>query len=100
MDFVKWLIAIGVIIYLVTLWKNERGTNWKEKIIALSEKFWSHKELRIMVAACAVILFFAYTVPGKIELTINHHFSGDKHEPISLQLSDPGWPVKVEVRNR
>lgn len=80
--------------------------------------FWSYKEMRFMVAACVIIAFFSFITGGKIELKvthdisklstspikgdikINHDFGGNLHHPITVQLSDPGYPVKVEVRNR
>ena len=79
-------------------------------------RFWSYKEIRMMVAACAVICFAFVMIPSKmeikmihefstkygnpIELRLNHDFAGNMHKPIIIHLSDPGWPIKLDITNR
>lgn len=68
--------------------------------------FWSYKELRGMFAACAVIYFASIILPSKFEIrmehkaSLNHDFGGNLNSPITLQFSDRGYPITVEVRHR
>ncbi|MEG0287051.1 MAG: hypothetical protein RSB82_04880 [Victivallaceae bacterium] len=72
--------------------------------------FWSYREMRSMIGACVVIYFASLMLTSKIEIKmahdvngnirINHDFSGNMHKPINLQISDPGYPIKVDVKNK
>ena len=59
----------------------------------------SYKEVRVMLVACMIIYFTSTVLPSKIDITIYHDFGGNKYNPISFQLSDPGYPIRFEVRN-
>lgn len=86
--------------------KVKENSSTKER----SDFFWSCKEIRVMIAACGIIYFASIVLPSiefkiihdipKRDITINHDFGGNMHKPISFQFSDPGYPIKFEVRNK
>jgi hypothetical protein len=95
----------------VSIKANNNKLDFLRNVIIL---FWSYKEMRYMVAAC-VVIYFASTMFGshfeisivhsikgnvKSDVELKHDFGGNLHNPINIQLSDPGYPVKLEVRNR
>lgn len=103
---------------IISLLAKNNGLFFKKFIVPSPFKFikaitflWSFKEMRTMVSACIVIFFASILLPSKIEIkvthdfaknkmTINHDLSGNLNSPINLKLSDPGYPIKVEVSNR
>jgi hypothetical protein len=90
--------------------KNTDTSKKPSRIKTIFCNFWSYKEMRSMVGACIAIYFASLMLPSKIEIAvthdvndnikINHDFSGNMYNPINFQLSDRGYPVKVEVTNK
>lgn len=115
-------LVIIVIIVLAAVCRKKDGQDIKSNdnnTIEVKEKgrikkilawFWSYREMRSMVGACVVIYFASLMLTSKIEIKmahdvhgnikINHDFSGNMHKPINLQISDPGYPIKVDVKNK
>ena len=81
------VIAVGVLILLAKLLAKMKGP-----LLA----FWSCPEMRFMIAACVVILFAWFLLPSKFEVTVKHDFSSNQNNPINVQLSDRGYPVKIK----
>lgn len=89
----------------------KRNSSFRERVIKFSMNFWSYKEMRLMVAACFVVYFTSCLIPSPrtsssvsfpSSLRIEHHhdFSGNLNAPINIRLSDPGYPIKFEIRGK
>lgn len=58
-------------------------------------KFWSYSEMRLMVAACGVILFASLLLPKVIKIEIEHNHNGNI--ALSAKYSDR---LQLEIHNR
>lgn len=59
-----------------------------------------------IAGACVVVYFASIMLSSRIEVKMvhqvdvkmHHDFSGNMYKPINIQLSDPGYPIKFEVK--